>query len=59
MMIAHEAQAVVPYAVTGEKDAEDEDGKPIYQSMDHQIFVPLLIAEVQALRSRVALLEAK
>jgi hypothetical protein len=59
MMIAHEAQAVVPYAVTGEKDAENEDGKPIYQSMDHQIFVPLLIAEVQALRSRVALLEAK
>jgi hypothetical protein len=57
MMIAHEAASVVPYAVTGEKDAEDEDGKPIYQSMDHQIFVPLLIAEVQALRSRVALLE--
>ena len=57
MMIAHEAAAVVPYAVTGEKDAEDKDGKPIYQSMDHQIFVPLLIAEVQALRSRVALLE--
>ena len=59
MMIAHEAASVVPYAVTGEKDAEDEDGKPIYQSMDHQIFVPLLIAEVQALRSRVALLETK
>jgi fibronectin-binding autotransporter adhesin len=57
MMIAHEAASVVPYAVTGEKDAEDEDGKPIYQSIDHQIFVPLLIAEVQALRSRVALLE--
>ena len=59
MMIAHEAASVVPYAVTGEKDAEDEDGKPIYQSMDHQIFVPLLIAEVQNLRSRVALLESK
>jgi hypothetical protein len=57
MMIAHEAAAVVPYAVTGKKDAVDDKGDPIYQSMDHQIFVPLLIAEVQALRSRVALLE--
>jgi hypothetical protein len=59
MMIAHEAQAVVPYAVTGTKDAVNDKGEPIYQSMDHQILVPLLIAEVQSLRSRVALLEAK
>jgi hypothetical protein len=59
MMIAHEAQLVVPYAVTGEKDAENEKGEPIYQSMDHQIFVPLLIAEIQALRARVAKLEAR
>jgi hypothetical protein len=58
MMIAHEAQAVVPYAVTGTKDAVNDKGDPIYQSMDHQILVPLLIAEVQSLRSRVALLEA-
>ena len=59
MMIAHEAQQVVPYAVTGEKDAVDEDGKPILQQMDHQIFVPLLIAEIQSLRARLAVLEAK
>lgn len=57
MMIAHEAASVVPYAVTGEKDAEDEKGDPIYQSMDHQIFVPLLIAEVQSLRNRLKQLE--
>ena len=59
MMIAHEAASVVPYAVTGEKDAEGKDGEPSYQSMDHQIFVPLLIAEIQSLRSRVALLETR
>ena len=59
MMIAHEAQEVVPYAVGGEKDAVDEDGKPKYQTMDHQILVPLLIAELQSLRKRVAELEAK
>ncbi len=59
MMIAHEAQAVVPYAVSGEKDAVDKDGKPVYQTMDHQILVPLLIAELQAVRARLAALEAK
>jgi hypothetical protein len=58
MLIAHEAQKVVPYAVSGEKDAVDENGNPKYQTMDHQIFVPLLIAEIQSLRARVAALEA-
>ena len=59
MMIAHEAQAVVPYAVSGEKDGVDKDGKPVYQQMDHQVLVPLLIAELQAVRARLAALEAK
>lgn len=59
MLIAHEAQEVVPYAVTGEKDAEDHEGNPQYQQMDHQILVPLLIAELQSVRARLAALEAK
>jgi len=58
MLIAHEAQEVAPYAVTGEKDAVNENGDPIYQQMDHQSLVPLLIAEVQSLRKRIAALEA-
>jgi hypothetical protein len=57
MLIAHEAQEVAPYCVTGEKDAVDGDGNPIYQQMDHQVLVPLLIAEIQQLRARVAALE--
>jgi len=57
MLIAHEAQAVAPYCVTGEKDAVDDDNNPIYQQMDHQVLVPLLIAEIQQLRARVAALE--
>ena len=59
MLIAHEAQTVTPYAVTGEKDAVDKDGKPKYQQMDVSSLVPLLIAEIQSLRARVAQLEAK
>jgi hypothetical protein len=57
MLIAHEAQAVTPYAVTGEKDAVNDDGTPKYQQMDVSSLVPLLIAEIQSLRARVAHLE--
>jgi len=59
MLIAHEAQEIAPYAVTGEKDAVNEDGTPKFQQMDTSSLVPLLIAEIQSLRSRVAALEAK
>jgi hypothetical protein len=59
MMIAHEAQQVAPYAVSGVKDEVNEDGTPKYQQMDHASLVPLLIAEIQSLRARVAQLEAK
>ena len=59
MLVAHEAQAVTPYAVTGEKDAVNEDGTPKYQQMDVSSLVPLLIAEIQSLRIRIAQLEAK
>ena len=56
MFIAHETP---DYAHTGEKDAVDKDGKPIYQQMDASSLVPVLWAEVQSLRKRVAQLESK
>jgi hypothetical protein len=62
--IAHEAQAVVPECVTGEKDAVDGDGNPVYQGIDQSKLVPLLtaalqeaIAEIASLKDRVAALE--
>ena len=45
--LAHEAQAVVPEAVTGEKDAVDAEGKPVYQGIDQSKLVPLLTAALQ------------
>jgi hypothetical protein len=64
--IAHEAQSVVPEAVTGEKDAVDAEGKPEYQSIDQSKLVPLLTAAlqealttIQALEARITALEAK
>jgi hypothetical protein len=58
MLVAHEAQEHLPYAVSGVKDEENEDGTPKFQQMDHASLVPLLIAELQSLRARVAALEA-
>jgi hypothetical protein len=57
MLIAHEAQEVTPYAVTGEKDAVNADGSDKHQQMDHQSLIPLLIAELQSVRARLAQLE--
>jgi hypothetical protein len=56
MFIAHETP---DYAHTGEKDAVDKDGKPIYQQMDVSSLVPVLWAEIQSLRKRIAALESK
>lgn len=57
MLIAHEAQAVTPYAVFGEKDAVDTKGNPIFQQMDHASYVPLILAELQQIRKRLSQLE--
>jgi hypothetical protein len=59
--IAHEAQVVSPSSVLGEKDAVDEDGKPIMQAMEYGSaeFIANIIAELQSLRKRVAQLEGK
>jgi hypothetical protein len=62
--LAHEAQAVVPECVTGEKDAVDDDGNPVYQGIDQSKLVPLLtaalqeaIGEIESLKARVVALE--
>jgi hypothetical protein len=64
--IAHELQAIVPDAVSGEKDAVDEDGKPIHQGVDYSKIVVHLVAAIQELKAqndelkaRVEALEAK
>jgi hypothetical protein len=51
MFIAHETPA---YAHTGEKDAVDKDGNPVYQQMDASALIPVMWAEIQSLRKRLA-----
>jgi hypothetical protein len=54
MFIAHETPA---YAHMGEKDAVDANGNPVYQQMDASALIPVMWAEIQSLRARVAQLE--
>ena len=62
--LAHEVQDIVPEAISGTKDAVDEEGNPEYQGIDQSKLVPLLtaalqesIAKIEALEARVTALE--
>ena len=52
-VLAHELQEVIPYAVTGEKDAEE------MQQVDYSKIVPILIKSIQELEARIKELENK
>ncbi len=56
---AHEFAEVSAVSVTGEKDAVDEEGQPVYQSMQASTadVIANLVAEIQSLRARVTALE--
>jgi hypothetical protein len=55
--LAHEVADVVPEAISGDKDAVDEDGNPDYQGIDQSKLVPLLVATIQELEARITQLE--
>lgn len=51
--IAHELAEVVPDAVSGEKDAVDADGNPVYQGIDTSFLVATLTAAIQELKAEL------
>lgn len=55
--VAHEFAEVFPNYVTGEKDAIDEDGNPVYQKLSYTNLVPYLVGAVQELSKRLDVLE--
>ena len=62
--LAHEAQTVVPEAVTGTHNEVDDDGNAVMQGIDQSKLVPLLtgalqeaIAKIETLETKVAALE--
>ena len=56
--IAHELAEIVPNAVTGEKDAVDSDGNPIYQGIDTSFLVATLTAAIQEQQAIIQQLQA-
>lgn len=56
---ADELQQVLPYAVTGEPDALNEDGTIAPQQVDYSKLVPRLVGAIQELLVRVEALEAR
>jgi hypothetical protein len=57
--IAHELQAVVPDCVTGEKDAVDAEGKPVYQGIDTSFLVGILTKAIQEQQEQINQLKAE
>jgi hypothetical protein len=52
-VIAHELAEVLPYAVTGEKDAVDEQGNDKLQGVDYSKIVPILIKAIQEQQEQI------
>ena len=51
--IAHELAEIVPDCVTGEKDAVDAEGNPVYQGIDTSFLVATLTAAIQELKAEL------
>jgi hypothetical protein len=55
--LAHEVQSVVPEAITGTHNEEDDEGNPVMQGIDQSKLVPLLVKTIQELEARITALE--
>ena len=55
--LAHEVSSIVPEAITGEKDAVDDNDKIIPQGIDQSKLVPLMVKTIQELEARIKTLE--
>jgi len=57
--LAHEVAEVVPEAISGEKDAVDEEGNAIHQGIDQSKIVPLLVGAIQELKAEIETLKSQ
>jgi hypothetical protein len=51
--MAHELQEVLPYIVTGQKDAVDSNGKIIPQTVDYSKLTPILVKAIQEQEQKI------
>ena len=52
-VMAHELQAVLPYTVSGSKDAIDSNGKIIPQAVDYSKITPILVKAIQEQEEKI------
>jgi hypothetical protein len=57
--LAHEVQDIVPEAISGEKDAVDDEGNPEYQGIDQSKLVPLLTKAIQEQQEQIDALQSE
>jgi hypothetical protein len=57
--LAHEAQTVVPEAVTGTHNEVDSDGNPVMQGIDQSKLVPLLTGALREAITKIETLETE
>ena len=57
--VAHELAAILPSLVIGEKDAIDEEGQPIYQSVATTDLIPYLTGALKDVIERLEILEGE
>ena len=55
---SHDIEDVAGYAVSGERDATDDDGNPVLQQVNYPALVPLLFAALADALARIDALEA-
>lgn len=51
--IAQQLKPIAPYAVTGDENQKDKNGKTVYMSVDYGKLTPLLTAAVQELSRKI------
>ena len=57
--LAHEVASIVPEAISGEKDAVDDEGNPEYQGIDQSKLVPLLTKAIQEQQTQIEALQSE
>jgi hypothetical protein len=57
--MAHELQAVIPYMVTGNKDAVDATGNILPQAVDYSKLTPILVKAIQEQEIEINKLKAE
>jgi hypothetical protein len=57
--LAHEVSDIVPEAISGTKDAVDDEGNPEYQGIDQSKLVPLLTKAIQEQQEQIEALQSE